>query len=537
MEHLLKSLELNEQIGNQYSTANALHNVGSTLMRFGDFEKATSYFEKSLLLYKKLGDSKIQIGIYSNLAYAYNMAGDYDRAEKMLLETIKHIEGLAQLDVNQRVALSTSYNNLGMFYMERGKYNESEEFLLKSIQKADMWNMERDKFIAVVSYGELFLKQAKETSLSNQEREIKLESAINQLSVGAKELQTLGELNVSQIAYEKLSEAYTLQGNNALALSAYKQHIKLKDSVFNEKNHRDLIRKEQKYHFQKTQDSIRLETEKEIAIRDATLEANQRQKWFYFAGILGLAVIGGLLFYQNQLRKRKNSELQVLNKELDQANQVKTRFFSILNHDLRSPVSNLIQFLHLKTDAPEALDEATKNRLEQKSIQGAENLLVTMEDLLLWSKGQMENFQPQPQKVQVSKLFADTQKVFSGYQNIRFEYDNPENLEIFTDENYLKTIIRNLTSNAINAFTSTENPQISWKASREKGKTILSITDNGLGAESEKFKALYDEKEVVGIQSGLGLHLIRDLAKAINCEIDVNSQKGKGTQITLRLDS
>ena len=51
----------------------------------------------------------------------------------------------------------------------------------------------------------------------------------------------------------------------------------------------------------------------------------------------------------------------------------------------------------------------------------------------------------------------------------------------------------------------------------------------------EEFKALYDEKEVVGIKTGLGLHLIRDLAKAINCEIKVDSKVNEGTIITLKL--
>ena len=61
------------------------------------------------------------------------------------------------------------------------------------------------------------------------------------------------------------------------------------------------------------------------------------------------------------------------------------------------------------------------------------------------------------------------------------------------------------------------------------------ITDNGKGASQEEFKALYDAKEVVGIKTGLGLHLIRDLAKAIDCEISVDSKVNEGTTITLKL--
>ncbi|MBC8883913.1 sensor histidine kinase [Flavobacterium piscinae] len=64
---------------------------------------------------------------------------------------------------------------------------------------------------------------------------------------------------------------------------------------------------------------------------------------------------------------------------------------------------------------------------------------------------------------------------------------------------------------------------------------FLSVTDNGKGASQDQFKALYDEKEVVGIKSGLGLHLIRDLAKAIDCEISVDSKIGMGTTFILKL--
>jgi signal transduction histidine kinase len=273
--------------------------------------------------------------------------------------------------------------------------------------------------------------------------------------------------------------------------------------------------------------------DKEIQFSQKLIQQEKKQKWFYILGIGLLAIIGGLLFHQSSNRKKTNQKLQLLNAELDQANKTKTRFFSILNHDLRSPVSNLIHFLHLQKDSPELLDEETKSRMESKTISGAEDLLSSMEDILLWSKGQMENFKPQPKSIFVNQLFDDTKKVFSGYQKISFEYQNPENMELFTDENYLKTIIRNLTSNAINIFTNTTNPKIIWKAWQENGTSYLSITDNGPGASEAQFKALYDDKEVVGIKSGLGLHLIRDLAKAIDCQVVVVSEPECGTTFTL----
>lgn len=92
-----------------------------------------------------------------------------------------------------------------------------------------------------------------------------------------------------------------------------------------------------------------------------------------------------------------------------------------------------------------------------------------------------------------------------------------------------------MTGNAIKALDKIENPNIIWKAWQENNFSYLSITDNGKGASDEQFKALYDDKEVVGIKTGLGLHLIRDLAKAIDCEISIDSKIDIGTTFTLKL--
>ena len=93
-----------------------------------------------------------------------------------------------------------------------------------------------------------------------------------------------------------------------------------------------------------------------------------------------------------------------------------------------------------------------------------------------------------------------------------------------------------MTGNAIKALENTLNPTISWKAWKEESTVFLAVTDNGPGISQEQFKALYDDKEVIGIKSGLGLHLIRDLAKAINCEIVLESKTNDGTTFTLKFN-
>jgi signal transduction histidine kinase len=115
----------------------------------------------------------------------------------------------------------------------------------------------------------------------------------------------------------------------------------------------------------------------------------------------------------------------------------------------------------------------------------------------------------------------------------RFVLINTSKISVFTDENFLKTIMRNLTSNAIKALNNKSEGIITWKATLGDNLTVLSITDNGVGAKPEQFRALYDDKAEVGSKSGLGLHLIRDLAKLIKCSIKVNSKPAEGTEILL----
>ena len=99
----------------------------------------------------------------------------------------------------------------------------------------------------------------------------------------------------------------------------------------------------------------------------------------------------------------------------------------------------------------------------------------------------------------------------------------------------MQTILRNLTGNAIKALKKVENPTIRWSVQETEDNITLKITDNGQGASASEFKALYDDTEVIGIKTGLGLHLIRDLAKAIDCEVKVDSELNAGTTISLTM--
>jgi signal transduction histidine kinase len=334
------------------------------------------------------------------------------------------------------------------------------------------------------------------------------------------------------IINKKLSQSYAALGLWKEAYTYNEIYSKANDEMMQESAKQNIANAEAHYQNKSKGQEIK-NLSAQNTIKNIQIEQARKQRFFLISGLVLVGIILILLFKQSQNRKKTNQKLQLLNQELDEANKTKARFFGILNHDLRSPVSNLIHFLHLQKESPELIDEATAARMQTKVITGAENLLSSMEDILLWSKGQMNNFKPHSQKFAIAGLFEEIKKHFSSVENIKLSFEDPENIILNSDENYLKTIIRNLTGNAIKALDKTSNGKITWKAWQENNQIYLSITDNGSGGTQEQFKALYDDSEVIGIKSGLGLHLIRDLATAINCKIEVNSKPDSGTTFTI----
>ncbi len=344
------------------------------------------------------------------------------------------------------------------------------------------------------------------------------------------------EISLEQNSWiqKAFAQTYAGLGKWDLAYSYQTKYAQLQDTLLTEKAKKNVSELEEVYQNEKKQQAIAA-LSKENKIKNLELATVSKQRLFFIISFLLVVVIGLLVFYQSYLRKKSNVQLQKLNAELDQANKIKARFFSILNHDLRSPVSNLIHFLHLQKNAPELLTAETKIRLENKTIYSAEQLLISMEDILLWSKEQMQQFKPSYELVKIETLFEGLKNQFITTENVEIAFENQLIVPVKTDANYLKTILRNLTSNAIKALEKTPNAKITWKAWHENTTIYLSITDNGPGGTQEQFKALYDDTEVTGIHTGLGLHLIRDLAKAINCKITLHTKANEGTKFVLEM--
>jgi PAS domain S-box-containing protein len=236
-------------------------------------------------------------------------------------------------------------------------------------------------------------------------------------------------------------------------------------------------------------------------------------------------------------RNQAEREIRLKNEELLQANTDKDRFISILAHDLKSPFSSILGFLELLTENIRTFDiDKIENTigLVYKSALGTFNLL---EDLLLWARSQSGKIPFKPEKLSFALICQEVVgnlNQMAGRKKISIYY--PENIEIniTADVYMLKTILRNLVSNAVKF--SNPGGQIAISAIKSNSELTISVTDNGIGIDTETINKLFDISQThttPGTENekgtGLGLFICREFVEKHGGKIWVESEVSNGS--------
>jgi signal transduction histidine kinase len=552
-----KSFDIQKQINNSSGMITSLNNIGRSYQRESGFSDALDYYFKALTIAEDTKDNAQIALVGTNLTASYVTQGNYTKGLEYAEMTLKYAElshtpnnigkalqflGTIKMDTKDTAAAKIYmaralkvYEDIGydaaiaqvlsaMAPMEAPDYKKELGIMLKAQKILD--DVSPQSFISIGNLGNLgsvYIDIGKNSAPAEKKHAYdQAESCFNRAVSICKEV---GNTEYLATLYGNISALEELRGNYKTALENLKNNFLINDSLFSQDKKNELAGMENKH-------NIDLKN-KEIAITQLELAGQRKTQIGLIAGVALLGIIGGLLLWQNQMRKKSNTTLMILNNQLDEANKVKARFFGILSHDLRSPISSLINFLHLLKNEPEQLSSGDRASYQQKIGQSTEELLQTMETMLLWSKEQMDNFKPNIKMVPVADLFDYIQKFFAHTTQVQISFNDPESLEVSADENYLKVIMQNLTSNAIKALKNNPTGTVIWKAGKDGRKTILSITDNGPGLNAEQVKVLYHEESAVNAKTGFGFHLIRDLAKAIQYHISIESRPGMGTTFVL----
>lgn len=239
---------------------------------------------------------------------------------------------------------------------------------------------------------------------------------------------------------------------------------------------------------------------------------------------------------------RKQIEQQAEN--LQRSNQLKDRMFSIIGHDLRSPLSAAklkMDFLMrgiIDPKAPEFLDDTVFGLL--KTMDEALNLL---QNLLGWAKsesGQMKIITEALQLHDVAEQTVRLLKLASDHKKIEIVNEVPEELYVEADLNMIKTVLRNLVSNAIK-FTPTDG-KIRISTVQEDDRVLVQVIDTGAGISKEDIKKILNTEEhfsKLGTDkepgTGLGLVLCQTFIAQHQGQLRIDSAPGEGSTFSFDL--
>jgi signal transduction histidine kinase len=229
--------------------------------------------------------------------------------------------------------------------------------------------------------------------------------------------------------------------------------------------------------------------------------------------------------------------------ELNELNASKDKFFSIIAHDLKNPFNTIIGFSEMLKVAVLSKNADTICKYASMINSSSVQTFRLLENLLEWASSQRGKILLTPERISFSELISEEIAMIddmAGRKNIKIVLQVPDALYITTDKNMLRTILRNLITNAIK-YTN-KNGRITIKARDMKNHLEISVSDNGIGMTEEIISKLFridsnlstrgtdDEKG-----TGLGLVLCKEFVGKLGGSILVESEVGKGSTFKFTL--
>jgi PAS domain S-box-containing protein len=243
-------------------------------------------------------------------------------------------------------------------------------------------------------------------------------------------------------------------------------------------------------------------------------------------------------------RKKAEEEIKLKNELLQFSNAEKDKFFSIIAHDLRGPLSTFVAATQIITEEIHTMSMADIKDITASMKTSATNIYSLLENLLEWSRLRRGGMDFVPEKLNLKKNLSDCIKVLSESarkKRIQIEVVVSNELEVLADNHMLEAVFLNLISNAIK-FT---NPggKVKVSAGYDNAHNVeVKISDSGIGMSTELKDRLFQINEKISrpgtegeLSSGLGLLLCKEFIEKHNGKLWVESTVGQGSTFTFSL--
>jgi signal transduction histidine kinase len=246
---------------------------------------------------------------------------------------------------------------------------------------------------------------------------------------------------------------------------------------------------------------------------------------------------------QKKLIEIQNKELEERNQALKESNLAKDKFFSIIGHDLKNPISAIIGFSKLIKNNAETYDSRKIANFAGIIENSSSNVHQLLENLLSWASCQTGRLLFAPEQANLESLIdaaIRTHQDAAEKKEIALLNANSYTGNVFCDANMVETILRNLIGNAIK-FTP-KGGSVSVNTQQQEKNVVIRIVDTGVGMSEAALSNIFilgEQMTTRGTEreagTGIGLLLCKEFAAAHGSKIEVESQLGKGSTFAFAL--
>ncbi len=284
-------------------------------------------------------------------------------------------------------------------------------------------------------------------------------------------------------------------------------------------------------------------SDEELQTVEFSLEHSGKSSFFEARIIYNSSDQALILLRDITTQKQAEIELRRVTEDLEAANKEKDKFFSLIAHDLRTPLVGLTGYAEILAAD---IDELTKDEVKEYSnniVEISRQTIKFLSNLLEWSRLQIGKITYEPNDISINRMVESIFQLLksnAARKNIiLLNNTNPDHIA-YADENMIYSVLNNLISNAIK-FTNSGGEII--LSTREEGdKIITSVKDNGIGMDEEQLKNLFALNKSFTTPgtakekgTGLGIILCRDFVNKNFGKLWVESKLGEGSEFSFSL--
>ncbi len=527
MRYYLGSVKLSEQLKDYPRAARTYNNIGTLYLDLKDIGKSELYYLRSLALYQGGPNELIIAEISNNLANIY-------LAKQQHLKALNYYKtALEVFRVQSNVSdISSALNNIGSVYLAKKQAKQALPYLLESYQLDQQRAGPKEIMLVLDNLGSAYMLLEE------------LDSAAYYINLALTYANKYPNYDEANGIFLLTSQYYKLTGD--VEKSAYYLKLKEKNDLATNKSSdkKEVGKLIADYENDRRKQEVKLLQKenqiKDLQLREQELSIEKRNIMLIaaFSALFFLILLSGLLIYTVTINKKS--------KLFEMSYKAKSNMLQQINHEIRTPLNGIVGMSQL------AIESKTFNELKDYLI----NIKFSSDELMFVLNNLITYLQLERKEVAASlapvDLISSLEEIFKTYQSKCKHKGLMFNQMVYpavprvivTDEQKLNNIIQNLLNNAVKH---TEKGVVKIEVKQSAGKMVanqqfatlqFTVTDEGPGLSEKEIKEIFKKQPEISNNTGFGIGLknVKQLVELLKGNLEVISEKGKGSSFILEVE-